>query len=185
MSNTWSMTFTDGQSLTGLGQSNLINTSGNVYKANTRTELRESTGQILRLGQGAEFSLLEDSNGITAETYGEVFLKNSMTLMSHKYRSSCYTCGKIGNTIIDLFMKNLDDTTDEFMLISGCLSIFEYDENNRPFVICSLSQGEKATMKFDPDAPTMKDRYSAAISAISDKEYDYIVDSYLDPRKWQ
>jgi hypothetical protein len=185
MAQTWSITFTEGTSLRGLGQSDLIKTAAQVYKASSRTELRESTGQIVRLGKGAEFQVIEDSNGYTAESYGEVFLRNSYQLMHHKYRTSCYTCGKIGNTVVDLFMRNITPTRDEFMLIGGCLSIYEYDESNRPFVICSLAQGEKATMNFNPSAPTMRERYSATITNISNEEYDYIVANYLDPRKWQ
>lgn len=185
MATHWSVTYVEGAQVSGFANMGLVNTTRSLVQAASKMELRESTGQVLRLAKGAEFQLIDGPNGVVAETFGEVFLRNSVQLMHHKYRTSCYTCGKIGGTIIDLLMKNVGDNIDEFQLISGALSIYEFDENNKPFVICSLSEGEKAVMAFDPDAPTMRQRYSAKIEEMTDKEYDHIVQNYLDPRQWR
>lgn len=180
----WSVTYSENRSLMGQFSDGVVTPTATPYKFSGKTELREQTGQRLRLGSGAEFRVGMSPLGLSAMTSGEVMLMGSAYPMHHKYVTSCWTCGKIANSVVDIFMRHVDEMTDEYLVTSGCLSIFEFDESNRPFVICSVSEGQKALMKHDLSKP-MRQRYGAELADISDGEYDYIVSEYLDPRKWR
>lgn len=187
----WRVTYIDGtnvQSFASLGTAftaeGLLKPN-NLITANSRMELREDTGQIVRLSPGAEFQIIDTPMGMRPEYYGEVTILKKNTNCG-KYRTSCYLVPVPADEHVDVFMKpGKDKNTDDFLVFSGCMAITEYDEENRAYGICFVKQGEKVTLSFDPNLTGPKRYQVASTSPISNTEYDAFVADYLDPRKWQ
>lgn len=146
-----------------------------------RMELRDSKRQIYRLSEACEFSLTQGPAGIALVTHGENFRFITQP-MEGKCRTSCWI-GAAGLESAMFFSKPLEDNSAENFCLMGCLNIMEYDEQNRLYVICSIAEGEKARIEWDPREVGRK-RYKSTILPISATDLNYVNDRYLDVSKW-
>lgn len=156
-----------------------------LLTCNGRTELREHDGMIVRLGQGSTMIIKESPMGLRPE-YGD----GSILILSKgacgKYRTSCWFAP--ANPLSerpDIFIRPGNQSgIDEFFAIKGDLVIYEFDENNRTFTICTIHEGEKVTMSYNTNATSVRSRYSVSISSIPDQEYEEILSEFIDRRNW-
>lgn len=159
---------------------------GVLVSARSPIELRDNTGQIVRLGPGSTFMLQESPLGLMP-VYGDgpVFIARKGGC--GKYRTSCWM--DRANPVSDrpdIFIKpGKTPGTDEFYAVSGDIVIYEFDESGRTFVICCVSEGHKAIISYNSSKSSITQRYESSIEDISDSEWDMIVTSFLDPRKWR
>lgn len=182
--NTWRVTYNQaGISALGSNKSMGHSLSNKCFTCSNKMELRDEFGQIARLAPGAEIKMIDDVVP-ALETFGEVFLKNVMVAGHQKYRTSCYS-RSLDARIADYFYKPTDDPSmDEMWSVSGTMQIFEFDENNMAYPIASLREGEKAILTYDT-SKTGPERYQAQVVKITDSEMDYVLENYVDPRKWR
>jgi hypothetical protein len=157
---------------------------GVLFKVTERVELRDDTGTIIRLDNGAEFEIKNSPLGYRPEYFGAVYISRQRT--GGKYRTSCWLAPANPFSMQpDIFIKpsNLANV-DEFYAISGDIVIYEFDEKLRTFTICTIHEGEKALILFNSKAENIKNRYKANITQYSDSEYEYILKNFIDRRKW-
>ena len=154
-----------------------------------KIELRSSEGDIFRLQGGTEFSLEQTEEGLQpVVSKGEVF--GLIVGSWYKYRTSCYSCRHHSSPPLQLLIrpserKNTErKNTEEYLLAMGDLTVHDFDEKGRYFTICNLSGGDKAYITHDPDISSGRSRYSVEIERMSDSEWNYIHQNYLDNRKW-
>ncbi len=156
-----------------------------LLKAQSNIELRENDGTILRLKKGSEFELKESPLGLRPEYFGEILISKKGGC--GKYRTSCWL--KEANPLSerpDIFIKPGDKPyTDEFYALCGDVIIYEIDETGKTFTICTVNEGEKAIVFFDNNTIKMKDKYKATVMPFTDKEYEYILNNYIDSRNWK
>lgn len=159
---------------------------GQTIRSNDcRVEIRDNRGAIFRLGQKAEFSIEQTENGISPVYYGEIYKGRisydpGMTCGTSKYRTSCWV-----GCPISVYMRPTKRNSDEFFCFSTDCPIWEYDEAGRKFTIVHLDEGQKCTLDYTPNVP-MRERYSVKnVETISDDEYDYIVEHFINPRFWR
>jgi hypothetical protein len=154
-------------------------------KASDRIELRDNDGTIVRLGIGAEFEIKDSPLGNRPEYFGPVYISRKGGC--GKYRTSCWLAA--ANPLSerpDVFMKPSGQPhVDEFYAISGDIVIYEIDEESKTFTICTVHEGEKALITFDPKAGKIRNRYKAKVSSYSDSEYDYVLKEFIDRRNWK
>lgn len=185
----WRVTFIEGQE-NSISQSTDAIKLGFVVpdallKASTRLEIRNLDGQVSRLSKGSELRLIEGPFGLSPEYYGEVALIALAGGRGPKYRTSCWIPAPMDGGADVLIRPHSEKNQDEFLVFRGGISITEFDDNNRPYGICFVGQGEKVTLKFD-DGRKGKERYSVVSTVkITNQEYDHFISDYLDPRKWQ
>ncbi|MEK3698229.1 hypothetical protein NYE33_14805 [Paenibacillus sp. FSL R10-2199] len=148
----------------------------------SRTELRNFNGELCRLGHGSSFALEDTVLGKRPIVGGEVLLKMNPSVGPGKYRTSCWTIS-IHDSMMEAFYKQIDEKTDHIYALKGTQVIFEYDENNKPFVITTIEEGQKAVMSISK-TDNIRDRYSAKVEKITDQEYDHVLQNYMDNRKW-
>ena len=150
-----------------------------------RIELRDTIGQIVRLGQGGEFKLVDTPLGIRPEYYGEVGILRK-NRQCGKYRTSCYKVPFPANEPADILVRpGSMPNTDVYHVFTGAIAITEYDSTGRPYGICYVEEGKELVLGYDP-AKTGPDRYNVVSQrALADADYDYWVTQYLDPRKWR
>ena len=156
-----------------------------LLTANGRTELREHDGTIVRLGNGSTMIIKDSPLGLRPE-YGD----GSVLILSKgqcgKYRTSCWIAP--ANPLSerpDVFIRpGKQSGIDEFFAIKGDLVIYEFDENNRTFTICTIHEGEKVTMSYNTNAASVRSRYGVSISLIPDLEYEEILAEFIDRRNW-
>ncbi len=161
-----------------------IVSSNTLFRASSPVELRDTDGTIVRLGPGAEFEIKDSPLGRRPEYYGPVFI--SCKGGCGKYRTSCWMGVRSQlSSRPDIFMRPGEGpNVDEFYAISGDIEIYEFDEESRTFTICSIHEGEKALIRFDPGAEKIRDRYSAQVMPFTDEEYGNILTKYIDRRNW-
>ena len=149
-----------------------------------RTEIRSSEGDVFRLQKGAEFELKEMEEGIEPEVTGEVF--GIIMASWPKYTTSCFSCGTHSSPPLQLLIRpsRERENTDEYLLAMGDMVIHEFDENGRYYVICNVRQGEKAYVRYDRDIAVGTARYSAEVVQMDDPDWKYILEKYLDHRRW-
>lgn len=157
--------------------------SRTIVKPGMRSELRNDTGEIIRLAPNGEFKLFDSPYGEKPELYGEVAVLN-LERRNGKYRTSCYI-KSVTNRCSDLLIRPLSKNVDEFQVFRGEVQITEYDAANREYTICVLEEGQKAELTFNPRKKG-RDRYTvSAIQDIPDEAQDYFLANYLDGRKWR
>ena len=185
----WRITFVDGSKISntviqGVDYDTKLVKPEITIKHPNRLELRDKEGQIVRLGENAEFTLKDLPMGLVPEYYGEFAILDKGA--GGKYRTSCYN-GVFGPTQRpDIFWKpSLKPNVDEVYAIKGDLVIWEFDEDLKPFNICVVCEGEKGVIEYDTSAKSIRERYKANISRYSGLEYSYVLDNYLDSRKWR
>jgi|LakMenE01Jun11ns_1017448.scaffolds.fasta_scaffold9955019_3 hypothetical protein len=157
---------------------------GTTLKAIARVELRDEEGQIVRLAMGSEFAILESPMGQKPEYFGEVAILAKGNC--GKYRTSCWN-GFFGPTQRpDIFWRpSSTPNTDEVFAVKGDLIIYEFDENRRPFSICVVCEGQKGIITYDSGSALRRDKYTSQVLEATEDEYRYILDNYLDSRKWR
>jgi hypothetical protein len=64
------------------------------------------------------------------------------------------------------------------------LSSTSIDENRRPFSICVVCEGQKGIITYDSRSALRRERYTSKVVEATEVEYGYILDNYLDYRKW-
>jgi hypothetical protein len=160
--------------------------AGVVVGAHEPVELRDNTGQIVRLGKGATFTLEETPLGLMP-IYGDGPVYVAKKGGCGKYRTSCWlAAASPPSDRPDIFMRpGKAAGTDEFFAVTGDINIYEFDERGRTFIICSLSEGQKAVISYVEGKPSVRQRYKATVSDISESEWEVIVSAYMDPRKWR
>ncbi|KIN81892.1 hypothetical protein [Clostridium botulinum] len=146
------------------------------------TELRNFNGELCRLGPNSTFSLEDTVLGKRPVIGGESYLKVNPSVGGPKYRTSCWGM-PIHDSMMESFYKQLDEKTDHIYALKGTHIIFEYDDKNKPFVITSIEEGQKAVLNI-AKTENIRDRYTAKIENIADEEYDYILHNFIDNRKW-
>lgn len=184
----WRLTFIEsgftGTSVTGISASSGLVTPGTTVKAVARLELRDEEGQTVRLSKGAEFTLLDSPMGQKPEYFGEVVILDKGGC--GKYRTSCWNACFGPTQRPDIFWRPTSTpNTDEVFAVKGDLIIYEFDENRRPFSICVVCEGQKGVITYDPSASSLRDRYTSQVAQATDTEFGYILDNYLDSRKWR
>ena len=171
------------RAITGVDPSGLIQRSTTIA-AGRRIEVRDEEGQIIRMSSAAELTLIDSPLGLKPEYFGEVAILKKGGC--GKYRTSCWNAAYGTSGRPDIFWRpSGKGDVDEVFAVTGEIVIYEFDENLKQFVICSLCEGEKATLTINSSASTVRDRYSAAISQYTDAEYGYILENYLDSRRWR
>jgi hypothetical protein len=185
----WRVTFTE-LGMTGIGTSgidleNRLVQPGTTIKANQRLELRDEEGQIVRLSKGSEFTLLLASPMGQKPVYeGEVAILAKGGC--GKYGTSCWNATFGPTQRPDIFWRHSQNpNTDEVFAMRGDLVIYEFDQDQRPFSICVVCEGEKGVITYDPDQKSPRSRYRSHILEATDSEYSYILENYFDSRKWR
>ena len=166
-----------------LGESRTL-PQNRLLAAQGRIEIRSSAGDVFRLQKGAEFELKEMEEGLDPEVSGEVF---GIIMGSWwKNRTSCPTCRMHSSPPLQLLIRPSPEreNTDEYFLAMGEMVIHEFDENGRYYVICNVRQGEKAYVRYDPTIAVGPARYNAEIVRMDNAEWEYILENYLDNRRW-
>jgi len=155
-----------------------------TLKSPGRIELRSSDGDVFRLQKDTEFCLIDQEEGMQPEIHGEVFSYVIATWWHSKHTS--WTCRNHASAPLQLLVRpSLEfENTEEYILALGEMVIHDYDIHGRYFVICNLQQGEKAFVTYDPNLPVCPSRYTANIVDMSDQDWQYISENYLDNRKW-
>jgi len=183
----WRLTYNDQAGQAGVRAIGIAEAGGSIpasttLKATGKTELRDSTGQVVRLGAGGEFTLVDSPLGLCPECYGEVVLLGKRGHI--KYRTSCWGGGL--NEIVDLMVRpNPGGNADDYYVYRGSIAITEYDTSGRAYGICFVNEGERLTLAYDL-GKTGRDRYSVvSSSALTDADYNYFVGTYADPRNWR
>ena len=144
-------------------------------------ELRDSENQIVRLGPNSEFSIEQTQIGVCPIYYGEVY--GIYKARNGKYRTSCYIKSSFEEQY-SVYMKARSENIDEFIAINGELLIYEFDENNRPYTICTVPENKKVILTFKPEEIGRK-RYEPKISGISDDEYSFILRDFQGTQRWK
>lgn len=184
----WRITYTDDEKVKGgaLDSRSKVVKSDNLIKSNGKIEFRDDDGQIVRLGKGSDFELRETPLGMRP-IYGSgpVFLGRKGGC--GKYRTSCYMNNAHAVSVRpDIFIQpGKEKDTDEFYAVIGDITIYEFDEKGRSFIICSLEEGNKAIIGFDSSKKSVRERYSYETVPISDAEYEYITEEFMNPSKWR
>ena len=155
-----------------------------AFFSSGRMEIRSDVGDVFRLQKNVEFKMETTPEGEQPVLNGEVF-----GIIIHtwpKYTTSCYSCRTHSSPPLQLLIRPSmeQSNADEYFLLCGEMIIHDFDENGRHFTICSLHEGEKAIISYDPALAVGPKRYSSRIVPIITQEYDYIIQTYLDPRKW-
>ena len=103
-----------------------------------------------------------------------------------KYRTSCWN-GFFGLTQRpDIFWRpSRTPNTDEVFAVKGDLIIYDFDENRRPFSICVVCEGQKGIITYDSGSVLLRDRYISQELEATEVENRYILDNYLDSRRWR
>lgn len=174
----WFVTYTKDNNL-----KNLLST-GNSFAIDTKdyTEIRNFNGELCRMGVNSTFSLEDTVLGKRPVFGGEVYLKVN-SLLGPKYRTSCWGF-TLNDSFMESFYKQVDEQTDHIYALKGTQVIYEYDENNKPFVISTIEEGQKAVLNISK-TDNVRSRYKASVEDITDTEYDYVLNHYLDSRKWK
>lgn len=166
-----------------------LTTSGTIprnklLKTTARIELRDSDGTIVRLGAGAEFEIKNSVLGERPEYSGPVYISKKGGC--GKIRTSCWmAAANPPSERPDVFVKPGDQpNTDEFYAISGDIVIYEFDEESKTFTVCTIHEGEKASITYDSKADKIRNRYKASIAPYSDVEYEYVLKAFIDNRNW-
>lgn len=157
--------------------------NGDVIKTNdARVEIRGRHGELIRLGKNAEIAFEETERGIEPVFYGEVFCGQTTFDPAHmggKYRTSCWTGA------VNYYVVPAEENTDVFYCLSEDGVIWEYDEMGRKFTIAHMDEGQKCVLEYFPNQP-MRNRYHVkSIQQISNDEYDYIVNNFVNPKCWR
>ncbi len=182
------LTFVEGRSvkaasLRGVSPSGLLQPN-QLLSVPSRTEFRDDQGQVLRLAAGAEIQLIDSPYGIRPEYFGEVgVLKKGGC---GKYRTSCWVNVHLPAERPDFLVRPSNQPNhDEFLVFSGNLLISEFDDDQRPFEIAYVREGDRLVLEHSPAKP-ISSRYNVvSVSPITDADYDYFLANYLDPRKWR
>jgi hypothetical protein len=146
-------------------------------------EVRGSNGAIIRLASGGEFALIDSPLGQQPQFYGEVFVSRENPA---KYRTSCWIGCSPSSASIDYFVRNLaGQTADHYFALVGDLIVFEFDQNGKPYDIVSVPEGASAVVSYRQNQDGSLSYTSSAISPIADTDYDYILENYVDPRRWR
>lgn len=186
----WRLTYSDQAGQAGVGALGMAGLGGVMAASTTllatgRTELRDSTGQVVRLPVGGEFTLVDSPLGLRPEYYGEVVILGK-TRNCGKYRTSCWMLPINGDETADLMVRpNSAGNADDYFVYRGSIAITEYDPSGRTYGICFVNEGERLTLAYDL-GKTGRDRYSVVSSgALKSEDYDYFVEIYSDPRNWR
>jgi hypothetical protein len=148
-----------------------------------KMEVRGSNGAIIRVGSGGEFTLVDSPLGEQPQFYGEVFVSRENPA---KYRTSCYIGHSPSSSTIDYFVKPIpNQDADKYFAIVGDLIIFEFDSNGKPYDIVSVTEGSSAVVAYTKNADGSHKYMAQAPKPIADTDYDYILQNYIDPRKWR
>ena len=150
-----------------------------------RIEIRNAEGDVFRIQKGTEFRVDITDEGVQPIVTGEIF--GIITQSWIKNTMSCYTCLLHSSSPLQILVRPSLTTpdADEYYLAMGEITIHDFDENGRHFVICSLAEGDKALVTYDPAIVAGPNRYSASVNPMSDADYDYILTNYLDSRLWR
>lgn len=158
---------------------------GDLVKTNnSRVEVRDQFGMIVRLGERSEIGYFnEEVMGESLVFFGEVYKirlhTNHKVYACGKYRTSCWMCP------MSLYANIIDDSHDVVYALSEKVPIWEYDEKGEEFEIVTLNEGFKAVLRHDDDK-SLRERYTVVkVSPVSDKEHDYISDNFLNPKRWR
>ena len=187
MSSVYRITYPKQSSLDieSMGLSSILITRNNrKIIAPGRMELSSDTGEILRLKEGASFAIEDTHEGVQPVVEGELFSISTGSWL--KSSTSCYSCRLHSSPPLQLLVRPSvdEENADEYLLMQGDMIIHDFDENGKHFTICTLSGGEKATLKYDVNLPVSPERYSSSVKQMVDSEYEYILKNYLDPRLW-
>lgn len=174
----WSITYTKDLSLKG----KFLTESFSNISTNSYTEFRNTNGEICRLGKNSTFSLEDTVLGKRPVVGGEVYLKVNPAVLGPKYRTSCWGI-VINHSFMESFYKQINEQTNHIYALKGTQVIYEYDENNKAFIIASIEEGQKAILNISK-TEDIRLRYKAKIDEITDTEYEYILNNYIDNRKW-
>jgi len=150
-----------------------------------RIEIRDDDGQIFRLGTGAEFELKDSPYGVRPHVKGPI-LVGKKRLNCAKGTMSCWLVPLPQFETVDIFIAPVTcSNVEDYYLLSGGVSIIEFDEDAKPFHICSTEEGHKASIRHEDGKP-MRQRYTVVSNeAYSDEEYGTIFMEYLDRRRWK
>lgn len=181
------MTFssTSRAAVSGVNQANGLVETSRAVKSADRIELRESDGTIVRLGKGTSFVLEETPLGVRP-IYGDGPVLIIKKGGCGKIRTSCWMAEANATSVRpDVFITPGDSPgEDHFYALSGDIVIYEFDEQQKSFVICTVDEGCKAIMNYNDSAPSIRNRYKAKIVPFTDAEYKHILDNYIDRRNW-
>lgn len=168
-----------------LEEGTLIGLNELILANQSEIEIRSELGFVFRLGQYAEFSLELTVLGISPILYGNIWKgylsgNTQPIVMCAKYRTSCYIpCAS------SFYTEAIDGNHDAFYVLSDNFIIWEFDERGKQFPIVTAEEGQKVVLEFDNDRP-MRERYTVtSVEEISNKEYDYITESFLNPKEWR
>ena len=152
-----------------------------VIKNCPKMEVRGDNGAIIRIKEGGEFEIIDSPLGEVPMTFGEVYVSRENP---HKYRTSCYVGRSPSSASIDYFVRPLENG-DEYFALVGDLVIFEYDENGRPYDIASVKEGQSRIVNYSEQIEGYRKYDSKDSIDINDKDYEYILNNYIDNRKWK
>lgn len=149
-----------------------------------KLELRHASGSLIRLGQGSEFSLIDSPFGLRPQIYGEGYVAADRE--GGKYRTSCWTMPLPTSQTCDYFIRpKSEETSDQYFALRGDLTIIEFDSSSNPYVIACCKEGKMTEVQYK-ESETGPGRYSSSDMAdIKDEDFEYILNEYVDSRKWR
>ncbi|HQI79380.1 MAG TPA: hypothetical protein PK845_07775 [Petrotogaceae bacterium] len=158
-------------------------TLGDTLKTNaSRVEIRDNYGCVFRLGPNSTFELEKIKKRIFPVYYGTVYKYRNLLVYARcgsKYRTSCWVyCDK------SVFITTLDNNKDKFFAFSPHVDIYEYDEEDKKFKICSINEGYSRVLTYCANE-RMRNRYLFSDQQkISDSEFEYITAQFINPSLW-
>lgn len=182
----WRITYTDAAAVAGdpsLKIGNLI-TEGLKIQSAGKVELRDNSGQTVRLGKDGEFSIEESLLGKRPEYYGESVIINK-GFSCGKYRTSCWMVPLMPEETADMLIRPVPgESADEYQLFRGSIAITEFDESGRSYGIAFVSEGEKLVLGYDDEKRGRDRYYIISTGTLSKDDYSYFVNNYRDDHKW-
>lgn len=146
-----------------------------------KIEVRSDEGAIIRIQNGGEFGIINSPLGEVPMYFGEVYASKKN---GGKYRTSCYLAPSPSSATIDFYVRP-HKNGDEYFALVGNLIIFEYDKNGKPYDIASVKEGQSRVVNYSKLVDGYRKYESKEASDITDKDYEYILNNFIDNRKWK
>lgn len=165
-------------------EGDIITPINTIFTNDSRVEIRNEEGIVFRLLENSDFQINNSEVGLRPMINGKVY-KYRFTYISDsgvcwKAPMSCWNGCR--STMV---YERVSINTDVYYCLGDMMNIYEFDESGKKFNIITLNEGEKCEIVYD-NSKSMRERYVVKnLNEISDKEYDYLVNNYINPKHWR
>lgn len=148
-----------------------------------RAEIRDNTGQVLRLTEGTVIKQERTQVG-DAITTAEGELCQLFANDHHKYVTSCYAVPSYETTAPSTYVITPGSRREDvYRVLFGDVTIYDFDESNETFQIATAREGEKVELGYDPEERG-PERYKAEVSRMDGDEFEEYMDRFVNSSGW-